>query len=154
MTKKVVLQDLKDFLETKPKINDLVNFHTSYKYFIYSKSQEFYKTLGKIVANQEKTEFIKILQEYEQCFLKALEIKEDRNKTYNVLLHILGYFKKYMTKEEKIFLLNLFEEYKNEQIELVELIKSINVYTNMYKIEYLKRQKFLNEDFYEADTLV
>lgn len=34
--------------------NDLVLFHTSYKYLIYAKSQEFYKELGGIVANHEK----------------------------------------------------------------------------------------------------
>lgn len=37
--------------------NDLVLFHTSYKYLIYAKSQEFYKELGGIVANHEKKRF-------------------------------------------------------------------------------------------------
>jgi uncharacterized protein YbbK (DUF523 family) len=47
-------KDLHEFLKEKPSINQLVEFHTSYKYLIYAKSQKFYKELGNIVANREK----------------------------------------------------------------------------------------------------
>ncbi len=58
--------DLKELLKKEKKISNLVEFHTSYKYLIYSKSQNSYKILGKIVANSEKKilkSFIKIMKQ-------------------------------------------------------------------------------------------
>lgn len=52
--------DLKNLLKNDKKISTLIEFHTSYKYLIYSKSQNSYKILGKIVANSEK----KMLKNY------------------------------------------------------------------------------------------
>jgi uncharacterized protein YbbK (DUF523 family) len=57
---------LKELLKKEKKISNLVEFHTSYKYLIYSKSQNSYKILGKIVANSEKKDkksFIKIMKQ-------------------------------------------------------------------------------------------
>ena len=64
-----------------------------YKYLIYAKSQKSYTTLGRIVANQEKKQLDEILQKYEEEFLKAIKSKGSVSKTYNVLLHMFGYFK-------------------------------------------------------------
>ena len=138
----------KDFHELLKKeslsFNDLVEFHTSYKYLIYAKSQEFYKELGSIVANHEKKDLQTVLKEYKEGFLKAINEKSTINKTYNVLLHIFGYFKKLITKEEKELLLMTMEEYKDGIVPLITIIKMFNIYIKRYKIEYLQKQKFLN----------
>ena len=89
--------DLHNFLKSSPSFNDLVIFHTSYKYLIYSKAQKSYTTLGRIVANKEKNQLNEVLEEYKEEFLKAISLKGSVNKTYNVLLHIFGYFKKLIT---------------------------------------------------------
>ena len=133
-----------EFLNTKPSIKDLVTFHTSYKYLIYAKSHEAYKELGKIVANHEKKDTSIILEEYKHSFLNAIYQKGTISNTYNVVLHIYGYFKKLITKEEKDELLESFEEYKNEIIPLIAVIKLLNLYTKRFDIAYLKTQKFLN----------
>ena len=86
--------DLHNFIKSNPSFNDLVIFHTSYKYLIYSKAQKSYTTLGRIVANKEKKQLDEILLEYKEEFLKAISLKGNVNKTYNVLLHMFGYFKK------------------------------------------------------------
>jgi len=133
-----------EFLNTKPSIKDLVTFHTSYKYLIYAKSHEAYKELGSIVANHEKKDTSIILEEYKHSFLNAIYQKGTISNTYNVVLHIYGYFKKLITKEEKDELLESFEEYKNEIIPLIAVIKLLNLYTKRFDIAYLKTQKFLN----------
>ena len=90
-------QDLHNFIKSNPSFNDLVIFHTSYKYLIYSKAQKSYTTLGRIVANKDKKQLDEILLEYKEEFLKAISLKGNVNKTYNVLLHMFGYFKKLIT---------------------------------------------------------
>ena len=133
-----------EFLKTKPSFNDLVEFHTSYKYLIYAKSHKAYKELGNIVANHEKKELELVLEEYKIAFLRAISLKGSISNTYNVLLHIFGYFKKLITKEEKEEILESIDEFKNEIIPLIVVIKLLNLYTKRFDMEYLKPQKFLN----------
>ncbi len=137
-------QDLHNFLKSNPSFNDLVIFHTSYKYLIYSKAQKSYTTLGRIVANKDKKQLNEILLEYKEEFLKAISLKGNVNKTYNVLLHMFGYFKKLITKEEKEDILQALNEYKEKIIPLIAVMKIINLYVKRFDVEYLKVQKFLN----------
>ena len=137
-------QDLHNFLKSIPTFNDLVIFHTSYKYLIYSKAQKSYTTLGRIVANKEKKQLDEILVEYKEEFLKAISLKGNVNKTYNVLLHIFGYFKKLITKEEKEEILEALNEYKERIIPLIAVMKIINLYVKRFDVQYFKVQKFLN----------
>ena len=138
-------KDLHELLKKESlSFNDLVLFHTSYKYLIYAKSQEFYKELGAIVANHEKKDLNIVLEEYKESFLRAINEKSTIKKTYNVLLHIFGYFKKHITKEEKELLLMTIDEYKDGIVPLITIIKMFNIYIKRYEIEYLQKQKFLN----------
>ena len=137
-------QDLHNFLKSNPSFNDLVIFHTSYKYLIYSKAQKSYTTLGRVVANKEKKQLDEILLEYKEEFLKAISLKGNVNKTYNVLLHMFGYFKKLITKEEKEDILQALQEFKDKIIPLIAVMKIINLYVKRFDVQYLKVQKFLN----------
>lgn len=137
-------KDLAVFLDSKPTFKDLVAYHTSYKYLIYAKSQESYKSLGAIVANHEKKDINEVLQNYKIAFLKAIGKKGNISKTYNVLLHIFGYFKKLIQKEEKEHILSACEEYKQGIIPLIAVIKLLNLYVKKFDEPYLKTQKFLN----------
>jgi len=137
-------KDLKEFLDAKPKFKDLVEFHTSYKYLVYAKSQTSYKYLGSIVANHDKKDISNVLEEYKIGFLKALSEKGNISKTYNVLLHIFGYFKKLINKDEKEHILTACQEYKDGIIPLIAVIKILNLYVKRFDDKYLKVQKFLN----------
>lgn len=137
-------KDLGDFLESTPTFKKLVEFHTSYKYLIYAKSQQSYKKLGAIVANHNKEELNIVLENYKLAFLVAIGEKGNINKTYNVLLHIFGYFKKLITKDEKEHILSACEEYKQGIIPLIAVIKILNLYVVRFDEQYLKTQKFLN----------
>ncbi len=130
-------------MQTKPSLKDLINFHTSYKYFIYSKSHEAYKELGNIVANRDKKPIEIILKEYKTSFMKAVALKSSVSNIYNVLLHIFGYFKNVLSKEEKRHFLDLAKRYKKGDLDLKEVVKVLNFYTNKHDITYLKTQKFL-----------
>ncbi|NVJ52960.1 MAG: DUF523 and DUF1722 domain-containing protein [Campylobacteraceae bacterium] len=133
-----------EFLKSKPSFKDLVDFHTSYKYLIYSKSQSSYKELGNIVANHEKKDIEEVLSLYKVAFLEAISKKGSISKTYNVLLHIYGYFKKVISKEEKDDILETLEDFKKGIVPLIAVIKIIKLYTNKFDIEYLKTQVFIN----------
>jgi uncharacterized protein YbgA (DUF1722 family)/uncharacterized protein YbbK (DUF523 family) len=133
-----------EFLKTNPSAKDLVEFHTSYKYMIYAKSHQSYKELGQIVANHDKKDIKIVLEDYKYAFLNAISLKGSISNTYNVLLHLYGYFKKDITKDEKTEILDTFEEFKTGLIPLIAVVKVLNLYIKRFDIEYLKVQKFLN----------
>ncbi|KAB7884944.1 YbgA family protein [Poseidonibacter ostreae] len=133
-----------EFLKNNPSAKDLVEFHTSYKYMIYAKSHQSYKELGQIVANHDKKDIKIVLEDYKHAFLNAISLKGSISNTYNVLLHLYGYFKKDISKDEKTEILDTLEEFKNEVIPLIAVIKILNLYIKRFNIEYLKTQKFLN----------
>ena len=136
--------DMRTFLNSQFGYKELVEFHTSYKYLIYAKSHEAYKELGNIVANHKKQNLDKVSEKYKDEFLKAISIKNSIKNTYNVVLHIYGYFKKQLNKEEKEDMLESMQEFKNEIIPLIVIIKLLNIYIKRFNIDYLKTQKFLN----------
>lgn len=133
-----------EFLKTSPSFKDLVQFHTSYKYLIYAKSHAAYKKLGNIVANHDKKELEIVLEEYKLAFLESLSLKGSISNTYNVLLHIYGYFKKLISKDEKDEILESIDDFKEEIIPLIAVIKLLKLYAKRFDIQYLITQKFLN----------
>ncbi|CAA6807811.1 MAG: COG1683: Uncharacterized conserved protein / FIG143828: Hypothetical protein YbgA [uncultured Sulfurovum sp.] len=135
---------ISEFMRSKPKMKELVAFHTSYKYLIYSKSTVSYKILGNIVANNKQQPLEEILKTYHQEFLIAINQKGNISKTYNVLLHIYGYFKKLISADEKEHMLTAIEEFKEGIIPLIAVIKLLNLYVKRFEMGYLKEQKFLN----------
>lgn len=137
-------KDLFEFLSSNPKIGDLVEFHSQYKYLIYAKSQTSYKILGSIVANHEKKHIKDILEDYKLAFLKAINEKGSIKKTYNVLLHIMGYFKKLISSEEKQEILEYINDYKSKLIPLIAVINILHLYAKRFSQDYLLKQKFLN----------
>lgn len=135
-------KDWQEFKRSNPSTKDLVEFHSQYKYLLYAKNHERYKQLGHIVANHEKKPLEELLELYEQEFMQIIKIKGTINNTYNVLMHVFGYFKKYLTKEEKQELLQSMQEFKEQIIPLIAVIKAFQIYIKLHKIEYLEKQKF------------
>jgi len=131
-------------LKIKQTLKNLVQFHSSYKYYIYAKSHNAYKTLGNIVANRDKKDTATVLKEYKINFLKTIKIKATIENTYNVILHIYGYFKNLINKQQKEHLLESFEKFKNKTISLSSVIEFLNYYVDKFDIKYLKTQIFLN----------
>ena len=133
-----------EFYERCESMKALVEFHTSYKYLIYSKSTSHYKACGKVVANMNKKPLEEVKNEYKLLFLEAIALKSSVKKTYNVLQHILGYFKKLISKEEKQEILESMNEFKVGLIPLIAVIKIINLYVKRFEHSYLTQQTFLN----------
>jgi uncharacterized protein YbgA (DUF1722 family)/uncharacterized protein YbbK (DUF523 family) len=136
--------DILNFLASQPTQADLVEFHTNYKYFIYAKSHSAYKQLGVIVANPIKTNITTITSDYSTLFMQTLRAKTTINNTYNVLLHLMGYFKKLLNPEEKQNLLGLINNFKQKIVPLITVVKVMQLYINKFEIEYLARQKFFD----------
>jgi len=62
----------------------------------------------------------------------------------NVLSHMLGYFKKILTSDEKKEMLEVMDHYHNYLTPLIVPITLFKHYTRKYNELYLKQQYYLN----------
>ena len=76
--------------------------------------------------------------------MEALTLKTTPKKNLNVLQHVMGYFKKQLSKDEKQELLEVFDGYRQEFVPLVVPITLVNHYVRKYDQQYLKVQTYLN----------
>jgi uncharacterized protein YbgA (DUF1722 family) len=125
-------------------MGNLVDFHTRNKLLILSHSQKHYRMMGKQVADGKKVPVNELYNRYESLLTEALKFKTTIKKNANVLLHLMGYFKKQLTADEKQELLEVFEQYRREYVPLIVPITLINHHVRKYDQPYLKQQTYLN----------
>ena len=58
----------------------------------------------------------------------------------NAYQHIFGYFSNFASKEEKVFILQLMEKYRNGKIDKSAIASILKGYSIKYNIEYLLGQ--------------
>lgn len=134
----------RDLLATKPDVGDLVEFHTAHKLLLMSHSVTLYRSLGSLVAHARGMERETLLATYEEQFMKALSRHATVRKQTNVLLHIVGYFKRHLTRGEKEELLEVIDRYHDQLLPLIVPLTLIRHYVTKYDEPYLKRQIYLS----------
>lgn len=134
----------RDLVELNKTRGGLVNFHTAHKLLIMAHSVEHYRTLGRLVAHPKEQSTEDLFSEYLQILTEALKRKCTIKKHVNVLQHMMGYFKKSISADEKKEMLELIDEYKNEHIPLIVPVTLINHYVRKFDQEYLTGQLYLH----------
>jgi uncharacterized protein YbgA (DUF1722 family)/uncharacterized protein YbbK (DUF523 family) len=134
----------RDNLARKRSIGSLVDFHTRNKLLLMSHSPKHYRLMGKLVAEGKKMPLGDLYDRYQLLLMEALKLKTTIRKNINVLQHLMGYFKKQLSGDEKQELLEAFDQYRSEYLPLIVPITLINHYVRKYDQPYLKQQTYLN----------
>ena len=100
--------------------------------------------MGRIVADAGKNNVEKIYRTYEETMLEAIKLKSTPNKHANVLMHMMGYFKKTLSSDEKQELMEKINEYKDGFIPLIVPVTLISHHVRKFDEPYLKSQTYLN----------
>jgi uncharacterized protein YbgA (DUF1722 family)/uncharacterized protein YbbK (DUF523 family) len=122
----------------------LVDFHTNHKLLIMSHSPKHLSALGKIVAAPQARSKTGLIDEYIGLLMEGLKLRATARKNTNVLQHIMGYFKKVLTADEKQELLGVIDQYHKSLIPLIVPVTLLNHYVRKHDELYLKRQHYLN----------
>lgn len=102
------------------------------------------RELGKLVGAVKKKSIGEAYDAYEKDLVKALALTATVKKQTNVLMHMVGYFKKQLSSDEKEELVECIERYRQELIPLVVPLTLISHYVRKYREPYLSRQVYLN----------
>jgi uncharacterized protein YbgA (DUF1722 family) len=100
--------------------------------------------MGKLVARAKELDADALYDSYQQLLMEALKLRATLKKNANVLQHLMGYFKKDLTGDEKTELLEVIQQYRDGLIPLVVPITLIRHYVRKYDQPYLKDQVYLN----------
>lgn len=138
------LKRWRDLLRHGRAVGMLVNFHTRHKLLILSHSEKMYRAMGKLVAGGKGIPAKDPYSEYETLLMEALKLKTTVRKNSNVLHHMMGYFKKQLSPDEKRELLEIIEQYRSGHVPLIVPVTSIRHFVRKYDQPYLKEQVYLN----------
>jgi uncharacterized protein YbgA (DUF1722 family)/uncharacterized protein YbbK (DUF523 family) len=134
----------KEFVKNSPTVSDLVEFHTDHKLLLMAHGPKALRELGKIVAEAKPSAFPQTMEKYFFTLMPALSLLATARKNTNVLQHILGYFKKNLSPDEKQELVELIDRYHQELIPLVVPVTLLNHCVRKYDQRYLARQFYLD----------
>lgn len=138
------LKRWRDLLKDHPTRGKLVAFHTEHKLLILSHSPKHSQLMGKLVAGAKQIPPGKLYREYEALFVAALMVKTTVKKNTNVLQHMMGYFKKELSPDEKQELIEVIDGYHEGLAPLIVPITLLRHYVRKYDQPYLKEQVYLN----------
>lgn len=130
-------------LAEKWSMGNLVEFHTQHKLLILSHGQKQYRIMGKLVAGGKERPIKALYAEYETLLMEALRLKTTPKKNANVLQHVMGYFKKDLSADEKQELIEIISDYREGYVPLIVPITLINHYVRKYDQPYLMKQMYL-----------
>lgn len=138
-----VFKRWRDLLQGGADAAALVDFHTRHKLLLLSHSTELYRGMGKLVAKAGLEEGEKLRAAYQTLLMEAMRRPATRAKQVNVLQHLLGYFRKQLSADEKQEALELIAGYRRGDLPLIVPVTLINHYVRKYREPYLGRQHYL-----------
>jgi len=138
------LRRLRDRIRQGKTRGNLVEFHTDHKLLILTHGRALYTEMGKLVAHAKELPLEELYRRYLHLLMEALRLRTTPAKCADVLMHMMGHFRRFLTSDEKQELLEVIGRYRNRLIPLVVPVTLILHHVRKYDVPYLKRQVFLN----------
>ncbi len=122
----------------------LVAFHTAHKFQILAHSTKHYTLLGQLVARASSKPAGALEEEYGALFMEALRVKATRGKHANVLQHLLGFFKRDASSEDRAEALSVIDEYRRGLVPLVVPLTLLKHHLRRFDVPYVRDQVYLH----------
>ncbi len=123
-------------------LSALINFHADHKYLLMAHCPKTLKELGSLLAGGKHN--VSIHEDYLATLAPGLAKIATARKNANVLQHIMGYFKKELSADEKAELMEIITDYHRGLVPLIVPITMLGHYVRRYRPEYLMRQVYLH----------
>ncbi len=138
------LNDFYNCMGNEPTRAKLVKFHSRYKLVLMAHCPVAYKSLGRMVAEIANWDLDEFYHCYRLQFMEAIKNRANRRNNTNVLMHLQGYFKRDLDKQQKKELADLIMDYRVGNMPLLAALTLINHHLQQNPDAYLQTQVFLN----------
>jgi len=132
------------FTASRPRVRDLVAFHTAHKFAVLAHSPRDYTVLGRLVAGAGPRLAAETLATYGTRFMQALAVRATRARHVNVLQHLVGFLKRELSDDERAELVEVIAEYRRELVPLVVPLTLLKHHVRRLGLAYLADQVYLN----------
>lgn len=130
--------------EETPTTAKIIAFHSRYKLTLLAHHPASYKSLGKLVAKVSEYDLSEFVVQYRNSLMEAMKHQASRKNHTNVLMHVQGYFKKYLSSEEKRELGQVIDDYRIGELPILAPITLLKHYLQNNPDDYLSQQNYLN----------
>jgi uncharacterized protein YbgA (DUF1722 family)/uncharacterized protein YbbK (DUF523 family) len=143
VTRVFVYHSWQTMMDTEYSKKDLYEFHAKHKYLLMAHHVEMYRELGRLLA-QSDSSLEELAHSYITGLMNALKTKATRKTHTNTLMHLMGYFKKHLTKDQKEELLKNIDGFRTGLLPLFAPITLLQHYLREYPNEYLQQQSYFS----------
>jgi len=133
----------REFLK-KPSLERLTAFHTRHQLLLMAHSPRHLRLLGNLTAPGKDLPLKELCWQYQELLFAALKLPATPRKHAKVLSHLLGSFKKHLSADEKLEVVETIEKYRQGVLPLLVPVTLINHYARKYGQIYLKEQFYLH----------
>jgi uncharacterized protein YbgA (DUF1722 family)/uncharacterized protein YbbK (DUF523 family) len=141
-----------DLIAGGRRLGRLVEFHADHKYLLLAHGRAAYTELGRLVAAGKSLGTEALFESYERGFFAALARPATVKKVTDVLQHMVGFFKKALSSDEKAELLETIEGYRSGVVPLIVPLTLIKHFVRKHQVDYLARQVYLRP--YPAELML
>ena len=122
----------------------LVEFHAAHKFLLLAHSRKQYDALEKLIVNAKQYPPAELKRRYAEAFMQTLACKTSTKKNTDVLYHLLRFFKKLLSEEEKQGMNEAIEDYRKERAPLIVPVTLIRHHVRRHKVDDLANQVYLS----------
>ncbi len=136
--------DLRSLWATSWKVRGLIEFHTRYKLSLLAHSPSAYSSLGRLIGSSSAMERAALRDAYENGFMSGLSRIATPGRHANVLLHMVGYFKKQLDEAARGELLDSIDDYRRGLVPRIVPVTLVRHHARRLEVGYLLGQTYLN----------
>ncbi len=131
-------------LSQQPDMGKLVDFHASHKLLLLACNQNRFRLAGNLVANHGRLPVSEVFRLYREELIRILDEPQRIPGVINSLYHAFGWVSEHLAPEEKQYLINTIEEYRDERLPLQAVTRLIEAQAIRCSNRYLQSQVFLH----------
>lgn len=118
-------------------------FHARHKLILMSHGAEYYRALGRLVADVRHDTLKETARDYLAGFMSALQRPATRKRHANVLQHLMGYLKRSLDGDDKTELLACIDSYRLGRLPLIVPITLLRHHFRRHPDPYVAQQYYL-----------
>jgi len=126
-----------------PAFGRLMDFHRRHKYLIMAHSPEHCRALGRLVGTGKQLPIDRLYAEYRRSLTEAFRCEATVGKHVNALQHIMGYFKRDLTADERRAALGSIADYARGEAPRAAPLALLRSLLRKYPKPYLAEQSYL-----------
>lgn len=142
ITRVFAYHDWRTSVEVEPTAKKLIDFYSRYKYQVMAHHVPSYKSIGRLLSNLSDRPIAQVCDEFIQAFMQALAHKATRKGNTNAMMHLRGYLKDQLDKDDKQELGEIIENYRTGLVPLVVPLTLLKHHLLKADDPYLQQQTF------------